>query len=100
MCIQSRVAADETRNTTSYFHTPIASDHKLGIKLCKKMSGLEDIKDVIRNETALATFLKKVQDDQRSLEANTDNLFILLNAIIVYCKCTKFPCFNRKIDHL
>ena len=64
------------------------------------MSELEDIKDVIRNETALAAFLKKVHDDQRSLEVNTDNLYILLNAIIVYCKCANFSSFNCEIDGL
>ena len=47
---------------------------------------LEDIKGLIHNETELALFLKKVHDDQRSLEHNTDTLYILLNAIIVYCK--------------
>ena len=64
------------------------------------MSELGDIQDLIRNETELAAFLKKVHDDQRSLEANTDNLYILLNAIIVYCKCTNFPSFNSEMDGL
>ena len=64
------------------------------------MSELGDIQDLIRNETELAAFLKKVHDDQRSLEANTDNLYILLNAIIVYCKCANFPSFNSEMDGL
>ena len=64
------------------------------------MTELGDIQDLIRNETELAAFLKKVHDDQRSLEANTDNLYILLNAIIVYCKCANFPSFNSKVDGL
>ncbi len=51
------------------------------------MTELQDIQDLLHNETALAAFLKKVHDDQRSLEQNTDILYILLNAIIVYCKC-------------
>ena len=64
------------------------------------MSELGDIQDLIRNETELAAFLKKVHDDQRSLEANTDNLYILLNAIIVYCKWANFPSFNSEMDGL
>ena len=57
------------------------------------MSELDHIRGLIQNETELAAFLKKFQDEQKSLvdnqkslEVNTDNLFILVNAIIVYCK--------------
>ena len=64
------------------------------------MSELGDFQDLISNETELAAFLKKVHDDQRSLEANTDNLYILLNAIIVYCKCANFLSFNSEMDGL
>ena len=63
------------------------------------MSNLEDIKDfiedLIRNETAV---LKEVRFDQRGLEEDLDNLYILLNGIIIYCKCATFHCFNCRTD--
>ena len=32
------------------------------------------------------------------LEEDLDNLYILLNGIIIYCKCANFPSFNYEID--
>ena len=50
-----------------------------------------DIEILIDNKTALAAYLKNLEDGKNSLEENMDNLYILLNAIIVYCKW--FLCF-------
>ena len=38
------------------------------------MSELVGVQEIIRNETELAAFLKKVHDDQRSLEAKHGQL--------------------------
>ena len=56
------------------------------------MAKLMDIEILIDNKTALAAYLKNLEDGRNNLEENMDNLFILLNAIIVYCKW--FLCFK------
>ena len=50
------------------------------------MAKLMDVEILIDNKTALAAYLKNLEDGKNSLEQNMDNLYILLNAIIVYCK--------------
>ena len=56
------------------------------------MASLLDLENLMDNKTALAAYLKNLEDGKNSLEENMDNLYILLNAIIVYCKW--FFCFK------